>query len=88
MEEFKNEICSVLMLEEIPEGKYASTYICAYDLRKKWQQINHPRHLVGMFSEVDAVAFANVMMEIRNEPYPVPTDEVSARMDAIREWYA
>lgn len=87
MEEFKKKICRVLAIDDIPESVYASKYICAYDLRKKWQRINHPQHLVGMLSEIDATAFANVTMEVLNEPFPTPTEVVSNKMDELRLWY-
>lgn len=86
MEDFKRKICRSLMMD-VPNTIYASKYICAYDLRKRWQQINHPTHLIGIKAEIDATAFANITMEVINEPFPTPTDNVSARMAAIREWY-
>ena len=86
MEDFKRKICKVLMID-IPDNYYASQYICAYDLRKKWQAVNHPKHLIGMASEIDAVAFANITMEVLGEPFPTPIESVAYKMDELREWY-
>lgn len=86
MEDFKKKICRVLAID-VPDNDYASQYICAYDLRKKWQTVNHPKHLTGMLAEIDATAFANITMEVLGEPFPSPTEEVHYKMDELREWY-